>query len=184
MKKHFILVIALISCSLISSAQDIKLGFKTGINFSSLSGDNITIGGRLEGSTGYHIGVVAQLGLSSKFAVQPEISYTTEGAKDVDIDFINLPVLIKFKFAKFFSIEAGPQLGLAVNNDLPTESEPKDFNFNTVIGLGAEFGSYFVQLRYTTAGIGNLDLSTSLVDSSIPDVRYENLQISIGYYIF
>jgi len=183
MKKLFLLILGVIGFVITTHAQNIKFGVKAGINFASLSGSSIDTGGNLEGSTGYHIGAVAQLGISSKFVIQPEILYSTQGIKDVDIDYINLPVLVKFKFAKFFSIDAGPQFGLAINNDLPKESDPKDFNLSAVIGVGVEFNSYFIQLRYTPGDIINQNLSTSLSGSSDPDILNENLQVSIGYYI-
>ncbi|AUP79075.1 porin family protein [Flavivirga eckloniae] len=183
MKNLFLLAIAITSFSLTSNAQNIKFGFKAGVNFAALSGDSNTLGSSLDGRTGYHIGAVAQLGIAKKFAIQPEVLYSAQGLKDVDVDYINVPVLVKFKFAKFFSVEAGPQLGFVINNDIPKESEPKDFNFSGVIGVGAEYKSYFVQLRFTPGGVGKHNLGSSLVGTS-SQVQNEMLQISIGYYIF
>ncbi len=91
---------------------------------------------------------------------------------------------MKFKFAKFFNVHVGPQLGFLINDDFPEQNKPKNFNFGGVIGIGAEFNSYFVQLRYSPSGIDKHDLSTNVISESNNEVRNDNFQVSIGYYLF
>ncbi len=172
MKKLFLVAIAVIGFSVSSHAQDIKFGFKGGVNFSKYTGNDSLKD--LDGRTGYHIGAVAQVSLLETIALQPEILYSAQGIKDVDIDYVNVPVLLKYKFAKVLSIEAGPQFGFVVNegNDLV---DPEGFDFSGAVGAGVEFGSFFGQLRY------NIGFSEIYKDG---DAKNANFQISVGYYIF
>jgi hypothetical protein len=173
MKKLFLLAIAVIGFSISSNAQDVKLGFKGGVNFATLNGDDVN--DNLDGRTGYHIGAVVQLGLSDMFALQPELIYSAQGVEDTDIDYLNLPVLVKFKFAKLFSVEAGPQFGFTVNDNFDGGTDPESFDLSAAVGAGVEFGSFFGQLRYN---IG----FTDIVDNV--EAKNSVFQVSVGYYIF
>ncbi|MBW1295160.1 porin family protein [Aquimarina litoralis] len=171
MKKLFLLAIVLIGFTSISNAQSLKLGIKGGINLSTINGDNVP--SNLDARTGYHIGVAAQIGLPGKFAIQPELLYSAQGADDLDIDYVNIPILVKYKFLKFLSFEAGPQFGVLVNDDYADAIETKNFDVSAAAGAGVEFGKFFAQARYNF-GI------TDVVDNS--DVRNGTFQLSVGYY--
>jgi len=170
MKKLIIVAIALIGFTTISTAQDIKFGVKGGANFSTLSGNS-----SLDARTGYHIGAVGQISLIDKFAIQPEILYSAQGADNLDIDYLNIPILLKYKFLKFLSFDAGPQFGFLVNDEYPDAIETKSFDLGVALGAGVEFGEFFAQARY------NIGL-TEVVENS--DAKNGTFQLSIGYYIF
>ena len=105
------------------NAQEVKFGAKAGVNFANLSGDDAD---DLDSRTSFHIGGVVNIGISEKFAVQPELVYSSQGAKgnfegvdvDYNFDYINVPVLAKFTVAEGFSIEAGPQVGFLMSAKL------------------------------------------------------------------
>ncbi len=170
--KFFLLIITIIGFSISSNAQDIKFGFKGGVNFSTINGNDIR--GDIDGRTGYHIGAVAQVGLTDMLALQPELIYSAQGIKNLDIDYINIPVLLKLKFAELFSVEAGPQFGFIINDEY-TLVEPEGFDFSGAVGVGVELGSFFGQLRYN---IGFTDIVENV------DIKNSNFQVSVGYYIF
>ncbi|MHA7059067.1 porin family protein [Aquimarina sp. M1] len=169
MKKLFFLAIALIGFTTISNAQSLKFGVKGGVNFSNINGD-----ADLDSRTGYHIGFVGQFGIADKFAIQPEVLYSAQGADDRDIDYLNVPILVKYKFLKFLSFEAGPQFGIVVNDDFET-GEPESFDVSGAVGAGVEFGDFFAQARY------NFGL-TDIVDNV--NSKNGTFQLSVGYYIF
>ncbi|GAA4114914.1 porin family protein [Aquimarina addita] len=171
MKKLILVAIALIGFTTTSHAQSFKFGFKGGLNFATINGDGIDADSR----TGYHLGAVGQIGVGPLFAIQPEILYSAQGAKDFDIDYLNVPILVKLKFAKFLSVEAGPQFGFVVNDDIKSGGEPESFDMSAAIGAGVEFSKFFAQLRY------NIGL-TDVTDGG--DIKNSAFQVSVGYYIF
>lgn len=111
-----------------SHAQTVEFGAKAGVNFASLGGDD-TDG--LDGKTGFHLGLVAEIPLTESFAFQPEILYSSQGAKskvsdtymdvnfstkaDLTLDYINIPLLAKYTITPGLSLHAGPQVGFLVN---------------------------------------------------------------------
>ena len=125
--KKLVVIIAFFSFTIVQ-AQDINFGAKTGVNFASLGGDD-TEG--LDGKTGFHLGLVAEIPISNSFAFQPEILYSSQGAKskvsdtymdvnfstkeDLTVDYINIPLLAKYTITPGLSFHAGPQVGLLVN---------------------------------------------------------------------
>ncbi|WP_109301117.1 porin family protein [Aquimarina sp. AU474] len=173
MKKLFLLAIAVIGFTFTSSAQDIKLGVKGGVNFANVTGDV-----DFDSRTGFHIGGVLQISVLETFAIQPELLYSAQGAElgdiDFNIDYLNVPILAKLKFAKFLSVEAGPQLGFVVNEG-DNVNDIESFDFSGAVGAGVEFGAFFGQLRY------NFGL-TDIVSNG--DAKNSNFQVSVGYYIF
>lgn len=111
------------------NAQQISFGAKAGLNLASISGDDTD---DLDGRTGFHVGAVAEFSLSEKFSLQPELLYSTQGAKFEDsgsigtdlffeeeftikLDYIILPIMAKYYISNGLSIEAGPQLGFIVS---------------------------------------------------------------------
>jgi hypothetical protein len=171
MKKLILLVIAVFGFTFNSQAQDLKFGLKGGVNFATINSDDL--GDNLDARTGYHVGVVAQISFAG-FALQPELIYSAQGVEDIDIDYLNLPILAKLKFAKIFSVEAGPQFGFVVSDNFE-DGEPESFDLSGAVGTTVEISKFFAQLRY------NFGL-TDVLDGF--DSKNSNFQVSVGYYMF
>lgn len=165
------------------NAQEVKFGAKAGVNFASLSGDDAD---GLDGRTSFHIGGVVNIGISEKFAVQPELVYSSQGftfsESGVDVtgklDYINLPVLADFTVANGFSIQAGPQVGFNITDKVEAEGESESLDAES-IDFGAAFGAQykmetglFFQARYS------LGFSEVIKDV---DVKNNVISLSVGY---
>lgn len=162
-------------------------GFKGGLNFSTLGGDD----NDLETLTSFHIGGVVQFAISDSFMVQPELIYSAQGAQNENnndlklrLNYINLPVMFKSLIDKGLNIEVGPQFGFAVSKKLTLDEESEDLDdiFKSLdysVGLGAsyEFNSgVMLSFRYTL-GLANI------AGDGLEDIRTTNNvgQLSIGY---
>lgn len=168
--KKIILAACLIFAAQLTSAQKINWGVKAGVGASTFTGDVDNADPLL----GYQGGVEAEIKLTQKFAIQPEVLFSAEGGKTsfhyedatgelntnetVRLNYINVPVLAKYSFSKKFSLEAGPQFGFLVSAKskydvksdvggvLIDESGTEDIkdNLNT-FNVGAALGAtYFV----------------------------------------
>ena len=176
MKKIFLVCIAMIGFTFYSQAQDLKFGVKGGVNFANINFDSDLVDP--DSKTGYHIGFVAQASLAGTLAIQPELLYSAQGADDFDIDYLNVPILLKYKLANILSFEAGPQFGFVVNDDFDDtvfDGDINEFDVSGAVGAGVEFGEFFAQLRYN---FGLTDVSEAF------EGKNSNFQISVGYYIF
>ncbi|RFN58057.1 porin family protein [Marixanthomonas ophiurae] len=187
-----------------TNAQEVRLGAKAGVNFASVGGDE-TDG--VDGRTSFHVGGLVEIPISEVFSVQPELLYSSQGAKTEDsfngenfesktkLDYINIPILAKFYVADGFSIEAGPQIGFLVSANQEFEgggeSEEDDVSefysgIDLGIGAGASYrltNGVFFSARYVL-GLSNIiddDEDIELEDSD--DFKRQNnvIQLSVGY---
>ena len=183
MKKQSIFTIILCLSLTFVSAQDFGFGVKGGINIASVGGTSFGLGG-LGSKVSFHIGGVAEVPISDKIAVQPELLYSSQGTKwtfideeNLKLDYINLPILGKYYILDGLSAEAGPVVGFL----LSTNAEDKD-DYNSLDVAFAIGGSYklneniFFSLRYNK-GITNIN------NTDVTSVTNQNnvFQISAGY---
>ncbi|GGD18537.1 porin family protein [Flavobacterium orientale] len=105
------------------AAQKVTFGAKAGLNLATLTGD---IDG-VKTIPGYHVGGIADIQITEKFSIQPELLYSLEGGKSsffyedeftlfdtkerYELGYLNLPVMAKYHFADGLSLEVGPQIG-------------------------------------------------------------------------
>lgn len=146
MKKLFFIATVLFFGITSTNAQSIKLGGKIGANFSDLDSATPTGGNK----TGFHIGGLLELRLLDNLALQPELLYTTQGSNDLKLDYLSLPVLLKFYMVSdTFSFELGPQFSMLINDNAPKSFDSKTADLATVFGLGYNLtDNIFIQGRY------------------------------------
>jgi hypothetical protein len=185
--KHFLLsIIAIIVLAAgTASAQNINIGVKAGLNSFTIQTDNST---NYDSKTGLHIGLLGHIHLNEQYAFQPEIVYSMQGAKsgntDINLDYINIPLIFQYMFDNGFRIEAGPQIGLLLNaKAVNGSSEDITDDFKT-IDLGLGFGVSYVHPP-TGFGAGaryNLGL-TDITETSNATSANRGLQIGV-FYLF
>ncbi|MBK7095314.1 MAG: PorT family protein [Saprospiraceae bacterium] len=107
------------------------------------------------------------------FAFQPEIVYSTQGAKykinSVDtkynLDYINIPLLFQYMFDNGFRIQAGPQVGFLLsakskynNSTIDNKNDLKPIDLSVSIGIGYIFppSGFGIDARYNQ-GISNIN---------------------------
>lgn len=126
MKKVLFAAVAVFAFG-VSNAQDIKYGAKVGLNVATLNGD-------LEDAKsliGAHLGGFVEIKINEKFAFQPELLYSMQGAKSeysesepnysyseeskLKFGYLNLPLMAKYFATEKLFIEAGPQIGFLMS---------------------------------------------------------------------
>ncbi|KFF05041.1 porin family protein [Flavobacterium reichenbachii] len=184
MKKIFLAAVLFIAASATIQAQFVKIGVKAGVNFANQTGDASMEGVAFDkdGITSYHAGLVAEIKLLDRFAVQPELLYSTQGAtykNAVDefkneLGYLSIPVMAKFYLTDSFSLEVGPQASflLSEKNDFNVKNA-ETFEFGVNAGLGLKITkNIFVQARY---GLGLTEASKDA------DVKNSTVQLSAGF---
>lgn len=203
MKKVILLVaIALFGFTTVSAQEYVMFGAKGGVNFSTFSGDGVSAFTDKNGRTSFHLGLVAEIPMSERFSIQPEVLYSGQGydlvsrdnASDVEyqLDYINIPVIAKFYVMEGLALEAGPQVGFLVNSEIDSERSFLDDEniiplneeqFNTTdfsLALGASYkftGGLFVNGRY------NIGLREIYDDSVVSraDAKHSVIQLGLGF---
>jgi len=174
--------------------RNVKFGVKAGLNVSTIAGDN-ELSELSDARASFHAGVLLDISLSDKFALQPELVYSSQGITGefdnlvFKLDYLNIPVMAKYYIVKGLSIQAGPQLGVLLSakmkvndsfgeseNDLTNEVTSIDFGVNFGVGYQFDFGLFF-DGRY------NLGLSSinNDLDGTISTLRNSVFQLSVGY---
>ena len=190
MKKVFFFIVAFLFAFNVkaqdkpTSGDGVSFGVKVGINFASVSGDDVD---NFDGRTGINIGGVVNIPVSEKFSVQPELVYSSQGftgeESGIDytgkLDYINVPILADFKFGDGFSLQAGPQIGFNITDKIEAEGESESIDAESIdFGgvLGAQYRmktGLFFQARYA------LGFSDIVEDA---DAKNGVLSISVGYF--
>ncbi|WP_417886191.1 porin family protein [Zunongwangia sp.] len=183
-KNYVIALLMIVGVSV--SAQNVDFGVKGGLNFATMAGD----ASEADGVTSVHIGGLAEIGLNDFFAIQPEIMYSGQGADfdgvELQIDYINVPVLAKFLVADGFSLEVGPQFGFKVNSEVKQDNVSVDnddytntFDFSAAFGASYKLDSgLFFQARYNRGLTNVFEDEYSFNDADSPNSVF---QLSVGY---
>ena len=171
MKKSIVFA-ALLFAGTASFAQHFELGVKAGTNISNFNGASNSDQLKAKTLIGFHGGAFVSLFVGNVFAIQPEVLFSTQGAKieqtganktDYKINYINVPVMLKLRSPGGFYVEAGPQIGFKTSETFYGTggdfARSTDFSiagglgYHSPIGLG-------IGARYT-AGISKLGVVNS-----------------------
>lgn len=163
-----------------STAQEgkIRFGVKAGLNVASLGGDYVD---GFDPRLSFHLGGLVEIPLVGKFAIQPELLYSSQGYKynsylgydedynsHVSLDYINVPVMAKYYIIEGLSVELGPQVGVLVSakskyedSDGTDKMDVKDGykSIELAMGIGASYrlkNGVFFSLRFNK-GISNIN---------------------------
>lgn len=201
-----VFLFALTSVYAQSDSNAIQLGAKGGVNFSKITGDDFD---DVDARTSFNVGLVAELPISERISFQPEVFYSGQGfdVSEIDqdnvfdtdqnieyqLDYIQVPLLIKAYLVEGLSVEAGPQFGFKIHEEFdfePTsdggdieideeDSYVKDFDTSIALGTSYKFdGGFFVSARYTMG-------LTSIFEDDTPfedvDGKNEVWQFGVGF---
>lgn len=174
-----ILILFLLCFSGISYAQDFSFGIKAGANFSNYTGNVQEL--TAENITSFHAGAHAEFRFS-KISLQPELMYSTQGARLSDagqefenrLGYLAVPVMVRiYLIPNFLSLDVGPQASFLLNESQNVNIEDSNtFDFAVSGGATVHFlGSLFFQGRYN---LGLTDVK--------PNAQVQNtvLQFSAG----
>ena len=191
MKK--IIFIALFFISTASFSQGFQLGLKGGVNVSNYTGGNISSDALL----GFHVGGIFNFMLGKAFSIQPEVLFSSQGAKytsagnknNLKVSYINVPVMAKLNFGNVY-LEAGPQVGFKAGENANNGNQTiNNFAKNLDLSIGAGIGYHGrsglgIGARYM-AGISKVgNFQTSTANTINPDFKNSVLQFSVFYTLF
>lgn len=213
MKKSKLIVCALLLCAgLTAQTEKVKLGVKAGLNVSSLTFDENELNS--SNRNGFTAGLIAEIPLTKSFSVQPELLYSQQGMKlsysdaevenshyksTIALNYLNVPVMLKYYVLKGLSVQAGPQVGIllkAINKyqdnflgyDNHEKMNLKDYSngvdASVNFGLGYQFkDKFYADLRYNmsyTNVFKDVTANTNYIINS--DMKNRIFQVTVGYF--
>ncbi len=171
MKK--ILLVAFLPICFIAGAQDkLGLGIKVGQNFTSVNSVAVD-----RHAASYHGGITAQIGLTEKISLVPEVLLsqtklsTNPSIGDLlgnnnlrpetyHLNYLMLPLLVQVKPFPTLLLQAGPQYGILLDQKKDgienAQLAFKEGEFSFVGGAKLNLGGFFVYGRYVV-GLQNIN---------------------------
>ena len=176
-------------------AQSIHLGIKGGASVNKLTGQSFTD----KFSFGYHIGGFIEIGIGKKLSLQPEV-FVSQIKQDtssqfraiynnvlgvapsnIQLSYLNLPILLGYKVSDQFSIQLGPQYSILMNQNANLlqngKNAFKNGDFSILGGLQLEVSKFRIYGRYVV-GLNNLNDIDKM-----DEWKNQSLQIGIGLTI-
>lgn len=194
MKRLLILPLVLLSTGLF--AQKFQIGIKGGVNVSNFTGSNFQNVDK-KAWVGFHAGGILAFLLGNNFALQPEVLFSSQGVRlndgtsreDYKVSYLTIPVLAKYRFNGGFYLEAGPQLGFKLNENIPDNQSINTFAKNLDVsidgGLGFHSNAGFgIGARYCL-GISKVGNFNNTVQPGFdPNFRNGVAQLFVFYTLF
>lgn len=161
MKKTMISLVFLLVVK--ASIAQVSYGIKGGLNFSNVYSTSLNTNFK----QGFHAGVYGKINLLI-LAVQPEIlfsqrGYVEQNVKDVTLNYIDIPVMLKIKVFPMLSIDAGPQFSYLLNeniealgNILTVQPDFKNSEVSAAFGASAQIWRFGASARYIV-GLSELE---------------------------
>ena len=156
--KKTILAVAFLATFLTSNAQDNKIvtfGAKGGLNISSVAleeGFNSDVSSK----AGAHLGLFTNIRMGKKFAFQPEVLFSMQGAKqtidfgskiqeaDTRVNYLSIPLNFQFKIVEKVFIEVGPYFDflMSAKGDVVTKNNFSN-DTSTIVENGKDLKDYY-----------------------------------------
>ena len=202
MKKLILIVFLIIYTGTTLKAQEsVLFGIKGGANFTKMNSDKFADN---SSRVGFHVGLLAEIPLGNKFSIQPEVLYSTQGTKaqvilfggnptiEYNLDYIQVPVMIKWYLTESLSIDAGPSFNFLIKDEMGAQGyQPlssfsmmayesdfgRKFEFGGGLGASYKFGSNLLGSARYVYGL------TDAFDSDFNDQAIHNYGFQLGFGI-
>ncbi len=170
MRKIF-LIIAVVFAGTVAQAQTgFRLGVKAGANLNKIDGQSFDQGFDFS----YHAGAFAEIDFAKRWGLQPEVIWSqtaTKRANNIDaiyntlptnlkLDYLMVPVLLRYSPIGLLSFVAGPQFGVLINKNENLLSNGqqafKSGDFSMVLGAQVNLKVLRIYGRYNI-GLQNIN---------------------------
>ncbi|WP_271424869.1 porin family protein [Aequorivita sinensis] len=127
-------------------SQNLDLGIKAGANFANISDVN-----DLSSKTGFQAGIFAGVKFTDKVGIQADVLYSQQGAEfdygKFDLNYVNVPVVLKYYLVQGLNIQAGPQFGFILDDDIYVDvlgansikANAEKSDVSGIVGAGYDF---------------------------------------------
>lgn len=184
MKKIIVSSFAMLLFAFGANAQGFRAGIKAGGNLTKISGQSFDQGFNLA----YQVGGFIEIDFNKKFGIQPEVLWSQSSSRtttfssifkpsqDVKLNYLSIPILLRYNVGKLVTLNLGPQFGILLNQDNTLvqngQNAFKNGDFSMVGGIQLNFDVLRVYGRYAV-GLNNLN------DVSSQD-KWTSQQIQLG----
>ena len=169
-----------------------QLGVKGGVNFTKIDGQAFSN----EFKYGYQAGAFATVKITNHIQIQPEVMFNqyntrvdtaynnvlnVKNLKDVQLNYLTVPLLLNLTPAKFISFQVGPQFGVLLDKHKNLFENGKDAfsggDLSMLAGVQLNLAGFRLSGRYVV-GLTNIN------DAGNSDKwKNQGFQVSVGFRI-
>jgi opacity protein-like surface antigen len=188
--KRLLLVLAIAGTFTAAKAQEhtsrahAEFGIKAGLNVATLSDKDAN--DAYSNRKSAHIGALLHYHITDRFALQPELMFSAQGAEQgntqFEMNYLNLPILAQVMFGDGFRLQTGPQVGYLLSANRETGDDEVDVkdsynktDFSWVLGA-----SYITKARVGIDARYNFGIS-NVNENSSPKIRNNVFQVGLFY---
>ncbi len=195
MKKRIVSLLVVLFCVLMAQAQRLDFGAKIGANMTKINGQSFSDAFRLS----YQLGFYGEIDFTKNIGIQPELLFSqstssvdTSGfksvyqdaasnllKKDVKLNYLNIPVLLRLNAGRFLTFHVGPQFSILMNNNKNLLANSKDAfkngDFAAVLGAQINISKLRIYGRY------NIGLANISDADNANKWKNQQLQLGVGF---
>lgn len=181
-----------------------QFGVKGGVNFSNMYTDDVDDENVL---TSFNAGVYFNLPVSDLFSIQPEVLYSRKGAElrydnvfasgsaKFNLNYIEVPVLLKINVTDNFNIHAGPYFAYLIDSKITNDGDGGAFDFESnfdnddfnkfdagiAAGIGFDFDSFGIGARYNY-GLSTIGKERTVAGETyrVPDSKNSTISVYLA----
>lgn len=127
MRKIFFVAFMVIIGTVLHAQTGFRLGVKAGANLNKIEGQSFDQGFNFS----YHAGAFAEIDFAKRWGIQPEVIWSQTSTKpatnldaiystlptNVKLDYLMVPILLRYSPIGLLSFVAGPQFGVLINKN-------------------------------------------------------------------
>ena len=194
MKKLFMIVAMMVATLSVSAQEAGQMFIKpmAGGTFSTLVGDVDEVKGKIGLVGGAEFGY----NINETFGITAGLLYTMQGCKskiideNLNLDYINVPVLANVYVAPGLALKAGPQIGFLTRaklDDVDMKDVCNTIDFSIPVGVSYEISDFVIDFRYNigiTSVSKNKEIKSEVVEiESDKKTRNSVFMLTVGYKI-
>lgn len=188
----------------INDSSNAQIGVKGGLNLSNMYTEDVDDNNLL---VSFNAGIYASIPLAGSLSFQPEFLYSRKGSElaydnafvtgkaKFKLNYIEVPLLLKYNIVKNFNIHAGPYVAYLIDAQVTNETDNGTFNFEDNLdnddfnkfdyglsaGVGLDFQSIGIGARYNY-GLSTIGKERSFAGSNytFPDGKNSNISVYVA----
>ena len=189
--KKFLFLFSFAALTVSAANAQSGFGIRGGANFFNFGGSDVSENDYTN-RVGFHAGIYATILPEGPVSVEPGVFYSVKGSQNDDgfdsravLDYVDVPVLVRFRIGEGFNLFAGPQISFLTNSKFEGEFGGSTLSFDTdeikstdaglVFGLG-----YNLPQGFNVQGSYDYGLTPIFKDSD-SDVFNRGFKVSLGY---
>jgi len=189
--KKFLFLVSFAALTVSAANAQSGFGIRGGANFFNFGGSDVSENDYTN-RVGFHAGIYATILPEGPVSVEPGVFYSVKGSQNDDgldsravLDYVDVPVLVRFRIGEGFNLFAGPQISFLTNSKFEGEFGGSTLSFDTdeikstdaglVFGLG-----YNLPQGFNVQGSYDYGLTPIFKDSD-SDVFNRGFKVSLGY---